>query len=133
MNDYPVIDLPGSEKWRGSYEWGKALDGQFPGQDAYNFSYACEYNSYGPVQDQRIVELQLIQQGHNEGEAWIWHVVLEDDSAYLDYGGCDYTGWDCQSYLGWANVELEINEVHLLHFGASEATIERFKKGEFVL
>lgn len=37
--------------------------------------------------------------GENDGANWHWLVRTEDGKyAYLT-GGCDYTGWDCQSSL----------------------------------
>lgn len=39
----------------------------------------------------------LTLEGENDGADWHWLVELADGRwAYIN-GGCDYTGWDCQS------------------------------------
>jgi hypothetical protein len=35
--------------------------------------------------------------GENDGADWLWLVRLEDGRIAFVWGGCDYTGWDCQS------------------------------------
>ncbi len=36
-------------------------------------------------------------EGENDGAAWHWIVLLKDNTFAYITGGCDYTGWDCQS------------------------------------
>lgn len=100
---YPLIDLPGSDEWRSSYEMGEVLDKAFPGQDASDLMVGCSYNDWGPLKDgdRRIVSLECIQHGENDGQNWIWHVGLDNGTQWVVEGGCDYTGWDCQSGLTW--------------------------------
>lgn len=48
---------------------------------------------------QEITEILANIEGQNDGNNWIWIVALDNGKfAYLE-GGCDYTGWDCQSSL----------------------------------
>lgn len=45
-----------------------------------------------------IVKVLAISEGARDGDAWGWLLQLTDGRiAYLQ-GGCDYTGWDCQSW-----------------------------------
>lgn len=37
--------------------------------------------------------------GHNDEDNWHWVVVLKNGKFFYLTGGCDYTGWDCQSSL----------------------------------
>lgn len=98
---YPIIHLPGSEKWEGSYEWGHALDKKFFGQDAFDFASACSYNDLGPTEHLAIVNLVCEEFGQSDEVAWIWRVTFEDGSVWVAEGSCDYTGWDCQSSIQW--------------------------------
>ena len=41
--------------------------------------------------------------GENDGPEWHWLVRLADGRHAYIHGGCDYTGWDCQS---WADVHV---------------------------
>ena len=104
--DLPFVHFPGSEDWTSAYEAGEALDARFPGQDAIELLMACEYNDYGPLKTGvTITGLLLSQQGYGDGDDWIWYVKLADDpTLWVAQGGCDYTGWDCQSSLAWTGV-----------------------------
>lgn len=63
--------------------------------DWYDLSYALQYNDVtGPSQIKR--GLSCIE-GCNDEEDWHWLVELEDNTIAYLRGGCDYTGWDCQS------------------------------------
>lgn len=35
--------------------------------------------------------------GQNDDDDWYWILQLKDGSFAWAVGGCDYTGWDCQS------------------------------------
>lgn len=104
---YPQIRLPGSDTYWQAYQWGDVLDKAFPGQDAHDFAYAIRENDTGPLEkeDRSIVGLLLVQQGDNEGPDWIWLISLDDDTYWWLRGGCDYTGWDCGSFVEWAPFE----------------------------
>lgn len=102
MNDIPLVDLPGSEPWASAYDWGDTLGDKFPGQDARSFAYATTYNDLGPIPNAgAITSLVMEQQGENDGPVWIWRVSFADGSTWIVEGGCDYTGWDCQSHAFW--------------------------------
>jgi hypothetical protein len=98
---YPIIHLPGSEKWESSYDWGYALGEKFPDQCASDFALASTYNDLGPAEQLRIVGFVMEQEGENDGQSWIWQVTFEDGSVWIADGSCDYTGWDCQSSIAW--------------------------------
>lgn len=100
--DVPPVVLPGSEGHWNAYDHGDKLDRLFPGQDAFDLMYACQYNGWGPLTDGvGVVRLTMAQQGCNDEEDWIWFVELTDGTVWQAMGGCDYTGWDCQSWLTW--------------------------------
>lgn len=103
--DIPIIRLPNSDEWESGYDWGSELDKKFPNQDAIELGYACAYNDYGPTKEHHITKLTMHQQGQNDGGNWIWCVELNNGTVWLATGGCDYTGWDCQSSLDWECIE----------------------------
>jgi hypothetical protein len=37
--------------------------------------------------------------GHNDEDEWYWLGRLKDGRFFGAIGGCDFTGWDCQSGL----------------------------------
>lgn len=39
-----------------------------------------------------------VWEGQNDGDDWRWVLKLKDDRFVFLQGGCDYTGWDCQSW-----------------------------------
>lgn len=41
-----------------------------------------------------------VWEGQNEGDYWRWVLRLMNGLHVFLVGGCDYTGWDCES---WAN------------------------------
>ena len=41
--------------------------------------------------------------GENEESEWHWLIAMKDRTYAYVSGGCDYTGWDCQS---WGHIEL---------------------------
>ncbi len=104
LRAFPIAPIAGSEGWTNAYEIGGRLDERFPGQDAEDFASAVEYNDTGPLEGRGIVDLKMIQEGENDVDAWIWHVTLDDGSTWKAEGGCDYTGWDCQSSLEWTSL-----------------------------
>lgn len=102
-----VIKLPGSDKWESGYTWGKELEAKFPGQEATDFAYMYQENEIPEcVAEKDLVNLTCLQVGQNEGDDWIWLVVVQEPntrqrSNYFVMAWCDYTGWDCQSGATW--------------------------------
>lgn len=47
----------------------------------------------------RILEIIAHIDGENDGPNWHWLALLENGRVAYITGGCDYTGWDCQSHL----------------------------------
>lgn len=124
IGDFPVIQLPGSEEWERGYSWGMGLERTFPDQDGYDFAMCCEYNDYGPASNKRIISLEMIQQGANDESSWVWEVGFEDDTWWKLIGGCDYTGWDCQSSAEWIQIENKF-----ARYKESLVEVAEYKKG----
>lgn len=71
----------------------------------YDLVSCLEYNQQpAPLDDVLHVESVLaIWEGRNDAEDWRWVLKLITGEFVLLRGGCDYTGWDCQS---WASYEI---------------------------
>lgn len=102
-----IVNLPGSGGWRASYEAGLVLEALFPDQDADQFAYCCLYNAtpYGDGLLPTVDQLTMEQQGERDAGDWVWLVTFADGLVWRVTGGCDYTGWDCQSWAEWVAVE----------------------------
>lgn len=61
--------------------------------DNYDLRAACEYNN---IDSSDLVDVLLEITGENDEASWHWIVKTTSGFAYIS-GGCDYTGWDCQS------------------------------------
>ena len=59
----------------------------------YDLSAACEENG---IDSSDLVDVLLEITGENDEADWHWIVTTTSGFAYIS-GGCDYTGWDCQS------------------------------------
>lgn len=60
-----------------------------------DLAQALEYNSVGLPSP--VVAILATIEGENDEADWHWLVRLEDGQHAYISGGCDYTGWDCQS------------------------------------
>lgn len=57
---------------------------------------AFRYNGLGAVLEEIDVIVAEVC-GENDGCDWWWLLKMKDGKFRLATGGCDYTGWDCQS------------------------------------
>lgn len=61
---------------------------------------ALEFNTIeDELQFHNIAALIAIHEGRKDEEDWHWVVTLKDGRFAYFTGGCDFTGWDCQSHL----------------------------------
>jgi hypothetical protein len=97
----PVVPLPGSGDWSEAYEYAEVLERRFPGQDASDLCVGAKYNDYGPLADHQVDDLVCNEFGQRDGPGWKWTVTFVNGETWIATGGCDYTGWDCQSFLRW--------------------------------
>ena len=108
MTDYPIVQLGGDQTaWEHGYRMAGQLNLAFPGQDAEDLGHAAANNDTGPLVIGAVVQdIEMIEQGQNDGGEWTWRVEVDGEVWYA-VGGCDYTGWDCQSHLEWSQVPNE--------------------------
>lgn len=91
-------------------------------KDAYNnddLHYAFIYNDLSD----KLKEVDVIVAevcGENDGADWYWILQMKDGTFANARGGCDYTGWDCQS---WANFSG--------NFKTPEEAIEKLELNEY--
>jgi hypothetical protein len=60
---------------------------------------ALECNSPETFQIGEVESIEAEVPGANDELAWWWILRLANDRYILVKGACDYTGWDCQSYI----------------------------------
>lgn len=80
-----------------------------------DIKYAFIYNSL----EKRLGDIDVIVAevcGENDGVDWYWILQMKDNTFSWARGGCDYTGWDCQS-------DAEIHD----NFKTPEEAIENIK------
>lgn len=59
--------------------------------------YALSYNPQDGFTTNDIKHVHAAVYGENDGADWYWIAEMNDGRIFLISGGCDYTGWDCQS------------------------------------
>lgn len=73
------------------------FDPTLPAYQNDDIAYAFQYNSL----ENRLNDIQSIvaeYPGENDGHNWYWILLMKDGTYSMAVGGCDYTGWDCQSF-----------------------------------
>lgn len=76
---------------------------------AYDLEAALEYNQTSFKMGD-ILEVLAEIPGENDGRNWWWILKIRGRGYLLFTGGCDYTGWDCQSSveeLGFFKTKLQ--------------------------
>lgn len=68
----------------------------------YDFSsddlhYALSSNTPLKFKAQDVTHILAEVCGEHDGYDWWWIIKLTNERYFLISGGCDYTGWDCQS------------------------------------
>src|ERR1039458_5265100 len=64
---------------------------------------AVEYN--GGLDLKQVDSVVAAVYGENDGANWYWILKMKDGTFGLGEGGCDYTGWDCQSWFGFTSAK----------------------------
>jgi len=70
----------------------------------YDLKAAIEYNE-NPFTVEDIEKVFAVYEGENDGPSWHWVLGLKDKRLFYLVGGCDYTGWDCQSWLSAEEIQ----------------------------
>lgn len=106
MPEYPIVKLEGYEGWVTMNAWGERLDEAFPDQQAMEFANALFYNDRGPLEDPllAVTDLKCLVVGERDRDDWVWDVTVSG-LGWRYTAGCDYTGWDCQSWGNWVEAE----------------------------
>lgn len=69
----------------------------------YDLVACLEYNDQKNFSVHDIEKVLAVHEGENDGEDWHWILELKNGKFVYLRGGCDYTGWDCQS---WASSQI---------------------------
>ena len=63
----------------------------------YDLRACLEHNVQKEFTADDIESVLAVREGERDGAEWVWVLKLKDKRFALLWGGCDYTGWDCQS------------------------------------
>lgn len=63
----------------------------------YDLRACLEYNPQEGFTVEDIRQVLAVWEGENDGDDWRWVLRLMNGLNVCLIGGCDYTGWDCQS------------------------------------
>lgn len=63
----------------------------------YDLMACLEYNPQEGFTIEDVERVLAVWEGENDGDDWRWVLELNDGLFAFLQGGCDYTGWDCQS------------------------------------
>lgn len=104
--DVPIVQLSGADDWALAYRVGEIIETRFPGQDAWEFAVAMVYNGPAPAVwvGASLVDFVMLREGEHDGGPWLWALTFDLCGRWLVEAGCDFTGWDCQS---WADFTRE--------------------------
>lgn len=82
----------------------------------YDLSVCLDCNDI-EIKPDHISAVLAVWEGENDGDDWRWVVSLHDGRFAFIQGGCDYTGWDCQS---WATCEFAETPEAAAQFSSGE-------------
>ena len=66
----------------------------------YDLANCLEYNRVG-IGKHEIARVLGVVEGDHDGPSWYWVLESHAGQCGVLVGGCDYTGWDCQSSAQW--------------------------------
>lgn len=64
----------------------------------YDLCACLDYNPQNTFVVEDIKKVWAVWEGENDGDDWRWVLELDSGQFVFLQGGCDYTGWDCQSW-----------------------------------
>ena len=103
-----VVRLEGLDvdhKWSDGYDWGAFVDRTFPDEEAFDLCHCINHN-IEELLYANFSDVKCLQVGANDQNDWAWKVTLASGRIIVILGGCDYTGWDCQSWGNYKEVQL---------------------------
>ena len=66
--------------------------------DDYDLSACLRENPQDGFDYDAVAGVLAVHEGANDGDDWRWVLRLKDGRYVFLQGGCDYTGWECQSW-----------------------------------
>lgn len=86
-----------------------------------DLKYAMEYNNLAfAFEDINVVRAYALGE-RDSMDNWQWVVKLNNGCHYFVEGGCDYTGWDCQSWLEATVIESTAHLMQVIHKKSRDA------------
>lgn len=101
----------------------------------YSLSGCLEYNSQ-PFDLLDIEKVLAVWEGENDGDDWRWIIKLTKTASKVHgnsfvflQGGCDYTGWDCQSWAKSEFTKTALKAAEFANTGPKDATYQEAVTG----
>lgn len=68
--------------------------------ETYDLKACLKYNPQDGWEIDDVADILAVVEGENDEGHWHWLLRLKEPPLRYVYlvGGCDYTGWDCQSW-----------------------------------
>lgn len=85
----------------------------------YDLSACFNYAVTPPFERPTKANLHACVMGENDESSWYWLLEVGRKFYYVE-GGCDYTGWDCQS---WGEIEERNSLEEVLELAPEKETI----------
>jgi hypothetical protein len=90
--------------------------------------YGClEFNPQDDFTVEDIEQVLAVWECENDGDDWRWILKFKNSTFGALQGGCDYTGWDCQS---WASSEVYATPEETFAFFEKQQDFYHSEKGE---
>ena len=86
-----------------------------------DLSYAVEYNDVQPFRLEDVAYVLAALMGENDGPDYHWIIAMRDHTYAYVSGGCDYTGWDCNSN---ANAQIFVSLKEALSAVEKDASVD---------
>ena len=67
-------------------------------KESFDLFECLEYNPQDGITEDSVCDLLAVVEGERDTANWHWVVALRDKKFALIIGGCDFTGWHCQSW-----------------------------------
>ena len=101
----------------------------------YDLRACLEFNPVDEFDIKDIDKVVAVWEGANDGDMWRWIVHMKDGCFVFLIGGCGYTGWDCQSWLGYfiADSAIDAAQLALAEIVVNPADLSLAQKCKLVL
>ena len=97
----------------------------------YDLEACLEYNPQDEFSQKKKKKILAVHEGENDEDDWRWILKVTPECAKKNgnmrfvflQGGCDYTGWDCQSWADCSFAKTALRAAKFANTGPDGATV----------